>query len=606
MEDFNSKYSGEQVEELLDQVASGGTGVGESDIYIWDFNGAWEDGASGTIEREVLNKLAEAKSVWMRSGDVYTVCNQHVGDSSSLLLLFTIIQQDIMQNYAIIIDGETLQYNVAGYEISIQEAIDDLDDIRSGAEKGATALQEVPSEYVTALNNKVDKVDGKQLSTEDFTTILKQKLDGLSNYDDTTISQAVEKLRADLDALVSGDTTTAIKTFNEVIAFLDGIQDSQDLSSIIASIEQQIAGKMDSVTLAKVATSGSYDDLTNKPTIPAEQVNADWNATSGKAQILNKPTIPSAVTESTVSGWGFTKNTGTYSKPSTGIPKTDLASAVQTSLGKADSALQKLPSEAVIHNEDGDVITQRGTLVDNNVGMLYALPFTDDAGRENADAILAWYTLEGELVLQRGILVDNNEGHRYALPYASDEDKAGADSVIASEAYVDNEIVKFDNVAVEPLWEELDKKQPTLVSGENIKTINGKSILGSGNIEISGGGGSSGGGSKEFVEVTPMREPLGYYGNLGEAAPNKVYVFTKPIIGLSVAGFAQSDSKGDEYSIMFTASKDDISISLPSGSYNIYWANGVIPIINSGDLCELSLLRIGSDIKAVLTTFKAV
>lgn len=51
-------------------------------------------------------------------------------------------------------------------------------------------------------------------------------------------------------------------------------------------------------------------------------------------------TIPSAVTESTVAGWGFTKNTGTYSKPSGGIPKTDLASAVQTSLGLADSALQ--------------------------------------------------------------------------------------------------------------------------------------------------------------------------------------------------------------------------------------------------------------------------
>jgi len=32
---------------------------------------------------------------------------------------------------------------------------------------------------------------------------------------------------------------------------------------------------------------------------------------------------------------------GTYSKPSTGIPKTDLASAVQTSLNKADSALQE-------------------------------------------------------------------------------------------------------------------------------------------------------------------------------------------------------------------------------------------------------------------------
>lgn len=71
-----------------------------------------------------------------------------------------------------------------------------------------------------------------------------------------------------------------------------------------------------STLLSTVATSGSYNDLSNKPTIPSE------------------------VTESTISGWGFTKNTGTYSKPSGGIPKTDLASDVQTSLGKADTALQ--------------------------------------------------------------------------------------------------------------------------------------------------------------------------------------------------------------------------------------------------------------------------
>ena len=82
-------------------------------------------------------------------------------------------------------------------------------------------------ELLDSIGNKVDKVDGKQLSTEDFTTLLKQKLDSLSNYDDTEISQAVSKLRTDLDTLVSGDTTTAIKTFNEVIAFLDGIEDSE-------------------------------------------------------------------------------------------------------------------------------------------------------------------------------------------------------------------------------------------------------------------------------------------------------------------------------------------------------------------------------------------
>lgn len=43
--------------------------------------------------------------------------------------------------------------------------------------------------------------------------------------------------------------------------------------------------------------SGNYNDLTNKPTIPAAQVNADWNANSGVAQILNKPTIPTEPTK---------------------------------------------------------------------------------------------------------------------------------------------------------------------------------------------------------------------------------------------------------------------------------------------------------------------
>jgi hypothetical protein len=38
----------------------------------------------------------------------------------------------------------------------------------------------------------VDKISGKQLSTEDFTTALKQKLDNLSNYDDTELSNSLK------------------------------------------------------------------------------------------------------------------------------------------------------------------------------------------------------------------------------------------------------------------------------------------------------------------------------------------------------------------------------------------------------------------------------
>lgn len=100
----------------------------------------------------------------------------------------------------------------------------------------------------TELEGKVDKVTGKQLSTEDFTTALKDKLQSLSNYDDTALEAAISQLRSDFDTLVSGDTTTAIKTFNDVIAFLSGISDTESLDSIIASIEQQIASKQDEIT----------------------------------------------------------------------------------------------------------------------------------------------------------------------------------------------------------------------------------------------------------------------------------------------------------------------------------------------------------------------
>ena len=111
-------------------------------------------------------------------------------------------------------------------------------------------------------DNKVDKVSGKQLSTEDFTSVLKEKLEGLSNYNDTEISNAISTLRNDFDKLVSGDTTIAIKTFNEIIAFLEGINDTQDLSSIISSIEQQIASKQDTLISGKnIKTINGYSIL---------------------------------------------------------------------------------------------------------------------------------------------------------------------------------------------------------------------------------------------------------------------------------------------------------------------------------------------------------
>lgn len=44
------------------------------------------------------------------------------------------------------------------------------------------------------VNGKIDKVEGKELSTNDFTSNYKEKLENLENYDDTEIKQSIEEV----------------------------------------------------------------------------------------------------------------------------------------------------------------------------------------------------------------------------------------------------------------------------------------------------------------------------------------------------------------------------------------------------------------------------
>ena len=57
-----------------------------------------------------------------------------------------------------------------------------------------------------------------------------------------------------------------------------------------------VARILNKPTLSAVATSGSYSDLSNTPTIPAAQVPSDWTATTGVTRILNKPALSAVAT----------------------------------------------------------------------------------------------------------------------------------------------------------------------------------------------------------------------------------------------------------------------------------------------------------------------
>ena len=68
------------------------------------------------------------------------------------------------------------------------------------------------------------------------------------------------------------------------------------------------AGQVLSTTGTSVAWvagfDGDYNSLSNRPTIPAAQVNSDWNASGGVAVILNKPVVPPLPTVTTASASG--------------------------------------------------------------------------------------------------------------------------------------------------------------------------------------------------------------------------------------------------------------------------------------------------------------
>lgn len=111
--------------------------------------------------------------------------------------------------------------------------------------------------------------------------------------------------------------------------------------------------------------SGSYTDLSDKPTIPSKtsELQNDSGFLTKHQDISGKQ--DKATLEEDVAAKGFTKNTGTYSKPAGGIPKTDLSDAVQESLGKADTALQTAPVTSVNGKTGEVVLTSDEILLDS-------------------------------------------------------------------------------------------------------------------------------------------------------------------------------------------------------------------------------------------------
>lgn len=204
-----------------------------------------------------------------------------------------------------------------------QDIISDLATIRSGAADGATAVQ--PGNLATVA-----------------TTGAYSDLSGVPTIPVVDQSYSSSSVNAQSGVAVAG----AIAGKQDTIADLATIR----ANALLGSTAVQPS------SLATVATSGSYNDLSDKPSIPAAQVNSDWNSSSGVSQILNKPMLATVAT------------TGDYddliNKPSipaaVTVDQTYNASSTNaqsgTAVAEAVAAISVDEVPTVTSNDDGKVL----------------------------------------------------------------------------------------------------------------------------------------------------------------------------------------------------------------------------------------------------------
>lgn len=158
---------------------------------------------------------------------------------------------------------------VAGSNISISESLSTVT---------ISAAEQVNADW-DAASGKAQILHKPDLSvyatTQAMNTALASKQDTISDL--STIRSGAQ---AGATAVQPSDLATVATSGS-----YDDLTDKPDLSIYAESSD-----------LATVATTGDYDDLVNKPTIPPAQVNADWEATSGVSEILNKPNLATVAT----------------------------------------------------------------------------------------------------------------------------------------------------------------------------------------------------------------------------------------------------------------------------------------------------------------------
>lgn len=263
----------------------------QGDVVQLVFNG------SATLEQ--YNGLYNVQSGYVGQTPIVFICGDQQPDNS------TPAKTDTFKiGWLYMPNGETRLVSSISFDPSVTTASEFGNSIKDTTVTITTpGKDQFITEYLEdRLDTKVDKEIGKGLSTNDYTTNEKNLVAKIAQPDwNSTSSSSYATIK---------NKPTNVSAFTNDAGYLTQHQD--------------ISGKANSADLATVATSGSYEDLTDKPTIP---------------------TVPTTVSS-------FTNDSG-YLTSTTVYSKTEIDNKLDDILGVDANGLQDIKSVL----EDSDTTT---------------------------------------------------------------------------------------------------------------------------------------------------------------------------------------------------------------------------------------------------------
>ena len=311
---------------------------------------------------------------------------------------------------------------------------------------------------VIALGNGVNA----GVSLNDFTTIEKSKLSGISNG----------------------------ATVNSVDSFL--LDRNNHTGTQLASTISDFNDKLDDITLIK---ANNLSDLSNIVTAKTNLFLENVDNTSDINKPISTATQTSLNLKANLLSPTFTGTVSGITATMVGAPN---GSGNSTGVNTGDNAINTLYSGLVSNaNHTGDVTGATTLTIANNVVSNAKL------------AKMGANTFKANNTGSTADVIDITVAQAKTLLAISNTDVSGLGTLSTQSGT----FTSIPQANITNLTIDLASKQTTLVSATNIKTINGNSLLGSGDLIISGGGSSNLNGLTDVIITTPINgQTLSYDG----------------------------------------------------------------------------------------------